>query len=85
MNCFNFIAKQNTPPLGAKLADRPARVTLFLVGEPEGQNPVMPRPLAAGIGILSLPSLLAGMPEKKASKAASPPAEAPMPTIGKLG
>jgi hypothetical protein len=25
-----------------------------------------------------------GMPEKKASKAASPPAEAPMPTIGKL-
>ncbi len=24
-----------------------------------------------------------GMPEKKASKAASPPAEAPMPTIGK--
>ena len=25
----------------------------------------------------------AGMPEKKASKAASPPAEAPMPTTGK--
>jgi hypothetical protein len=24
-----------------------------------------------------------GMPEKKASKAASPPAEAPMPTMGK--
>jgi len=55
---LSFIAKQNTPPLGAKLADRPARVTLFLAGVPEGQNPVMPRPLAAGIGILSLPSLL---------------------------
>src|ERR1039457_3587870 len=26
---------------------------------------------------------LAGMPEKKASKAASPPAEAPIPTMGK--
>ena len=29
-------------------------------------------------------SVSVGMPEKKASKAASPPAEAPMPTIGKL-
>ncbi len=28
-------------------------------------------------------SVSAGMPEKKASKAASPPAEAPMPTMGK--
>jgi hypothetical protein len=42
-----------------KLAERPAWVTLFLAGDPKGQNPVMPRPLAAGIGILSLPNLLA--------------------------
>jgi hypothetical protein len=36
---------------------------LFLAGEPEGQNPVMPRPIAAGIGILSLPILLTGLNE----------------------
>lgn len=29
-----------------------------------------------------LGSITAGMPEKKASKAASPPAEAPIPTMG---
>jgi hypothetical protein len=29
-----------------------------------------------------LGSVTAGIPEKKASKAASPPAEAPMPTMG---
>jgi hypothetical protein len=29
-------------------------------------------------------SVSAGMPEKKASKAASPPAEAPMPTMGNV-
>lgn len=30
-------------------------------------------------------SVLAGMAEKKASNAASPPAEAPIPTMGKYG
>jgi hypothetical protein len=29
-------------------------------------------------------SVSAGMPEKKASKAANPPADAPMPTMGKI-
>ncbi len=32
-----------------------------------------------------MPVLMSGMPEKNASKAARPPAEAPIPTMGMMG